>query len=184
MGKNKIIFLSIIFLVYFLITGLLKWGVVFFNLGYLFLLLGGALGIFLLDIDHFLYVFYTRPEEQLSIDSRKLLAEKKYKETVLFILDHADLRKELVLHSAIFAPILFLLAVFIVTSSGSIFGSGLVLGLFLRYILDTTDLYMKDKEFLKERLFWNFSKVDIKILKTFFGLLILAFVFSSALFLK
>jgi|GEM_PF-1316851 len=169
--------------IFFLLLSFLKWGISF-PLGTLLFVLGGIFGYILLEIDQFLYVFYTRPEEINSVTAIQLFKNRRYKEMVFFVLSHRDERKQLILHSAIMAPVLFLLSVFIITSSGSIFGMGLVLGIFLRYILDLGFLYKQGSFILKEKFFWQVKgEIDDKNQKIYLLLILFGFIFSSLLFL-
>lgn len=170
--------------IYFLLLSLLHWGLRF-DWGVSGFMVGGILGIMLLDIDRFLYVFYTRSEEESSKIIRQIFKEKRYKEGIISLLNGMGERTELVLHSAIFGPVIFILAIFALTSSGSMVGAGVTLGAYLRYLIDIESYYKKNPEFLNKRLFWQLKmEISERAKNTFLLLLLLGFLISSIMFIR
>lgn len=97
---------------------------------------GGVVGTFLPDIDHVLYVFMLKPYELTSQRIKFLLQRRDIKRVVELLYDTRSERKGLIFHTAGFQLIFLLLTFWVVTSSGSIFGRGLVLAFSLHFLID------------------------------------------------
>lgn len=144
------------------VLSLLKFG---FNFYWqeLLVLIGGCLGIFLLEVDYLLYAFVTRPDDPLSFKAQESLRIKNYKGVYRDIEEIKKQGKEFILHSYLFGPVIFVLTLFALTSSGSYLGVGLTMGMFWRYAQETLNLYLghfKDGGF-KERIFWNLKNIEV-----------------------
>lgn len=96
---------------------------------------GGLIGLFMPNLDHLLYVFVFRPMDLTSQRVRLLINEKRYKEALILLYDTKDERKDLIFHSTNFQLIFAVLTFWVISSSGSLFGKGLVLGFYLSLVL-------------------------------------------------
>jgi len=130
-----------------------------FNL--IFLWLGGLLGVFLVDLDHWLYLLVAQPQELTSLRVKKLLAEKKYKEAFVLVTDTTGERMKLSLHNVLTQIILLVFGFFVLTSTQNLFGAGLVLGVSLHLLKDEVqDLLAGKDEHLRQWLWWPI-KIDL-----------------------
>ncbi|MBU0569952.1 hypothetical protein KKB40_04190 [Patescibacteria group bacterium] len=118
---------------YFLFISLFRhW----FPLDFLPFWFGGIIGTILPDVDHLLYVYFLKPKEAVSQNVSSLISEKKVKESWDVLADTRTQRSELIFHTAYFQVIFLALTLWVVTSSGSLFGRGLVLAFSLHILID------------------------------------------------
>lgn len=108
----------------------------YFALGYIVFWLGGVVGTILPDIDHLVYVYFLRPYELTSQRSQYLMAKKEFLKTFGLLAVTRSERKHLVFHTALFQIIFMTLTFLVLTSTGSIFGRGLVLAFVLHLLVD------------------------------------------------
>ena len=114
----------------------------YFSLNYWPFWIGGLVGTFLPDIDHLLYVFVFNP---LDLTSQRIIyyfKNKQYKEGLQFLYQTKEERTELIFHKVNFVLIFAVLTFWVMSSSGSLFGRGLVMGFWLHL---TSDYYKKYK---------------------------------------
>ena len=143
--KKDVLNYSIYFFVYFLFITLINKLFSFSNWP---LYVGGIVGLVLPNLDHLLYCFVFKPFELTSIRAKALITEKRYKEAIVFLYSTKDERKDLIFHSLNFQLIFAVLAFWVVSSSGNLFGRGLVLGFSLNEVVF---IY---KNFLDKKYFW------------------------------
>ena len=117
--------------------------------------LGGFLGVFLIEIDHFLYVLLSNPHELTGQRVKRLLEQKNFKQIIPLVFDTYEERKRLAFHNALFQVILYALCFFTVTSTDNLFGSSLLMVMSLMILKDEITDWLKDKEqSLNNWLFW------------------------------
>lgn len=133
MKKEAAIHLIFLFFFFVLFTLFNGWYTDFI---YLWFWLGGILGTFLLDIDHFVYALFLNSHELTSQRAAYLMKQKRFGETVDLLARTKHERTRAILHSIEFEVVFFILALFVVTSSGSLFGKGLVLGVIIHFLVD------------------------------------------------
>lgn len=106
--------------------------------------LGGVIGVFLPDIDHVLYVLFLRPQELTSQRVSFLVNKKDFWRAIEILYDTRGERRGLIFHTILFQLIFLVLTFWMMSSSGSIFGKGLVLSFALHLsvdqIVDLTEL--------------------------------------------
>lgn len=124
MKKSIINNLTYFFLYFIFITLINK----LFSFSHILLYLGGLVGLFLPNLDHLLYVFIFRPFELTSQRIKLLINEKRYKEALILLYQTKEERVDLIFHSLNFQIIFTILTFWVISSSGSIFAKGLVLG--------------------------------------------------------
>ncbi len=131
---KKEIFVHFAFLISFfiIISVLRKW----FMLSYWPFWAGGIVGTILPDVDHLIYVYFLRPHELTSQRVSQMLSRRDIKGIFSLLADTRSERTKLIFHSAFFQGIFLILTFLVVTSSGSIFGRGLVLAFFLHLAID------------------------------------------------
>lgn len=161
--QNELASHLFVFLVYFLALTILRFK---FDFGLLWIWIGGLLGTFLLDVDHLLYWFWTHPEKEDSVRAKEIIKNVKIirvNQVIRVIHDLYVLLKEnhqshnrLTFHTVTFQIILLVLSVYMLSSSGSYFGSGLVLAMNLHLLKDVwRDYFVKGKEGLADWFLWQ-----------------------------
>lgn len=159
---NHIIF----YFSFFLLVTLLKQ---YFSFSSLFFWAGGLIGTFLPDIDHILYVFVFKPFELTSQRSVAYFKQRRYIEAMSLLYDTRLERKDLIFHTLNFLIIFGVLTFWVVSSSGSLFGRGLVLGFWLHLGVDYLKRYLEGETILADRQ---------KSLSLVIGLFLLLFIFG------
>lgn len=106
-----------------------------FNLSYWPFWIGGIVGTLLPDIDHILYL-YLRPQELTAQRVGFLINKHEIKRVFTLLYETRSERKDLIFHTAFFQIIFLVLTFWILTSSGSFFGKGLVLAFSLHLLVD------------------------------------------------
>jgi hypothetical protein len=99
-------------------------------------IIGGIIGTILPDIDHVIYVYYLRPYE---LTSQRVMFEAKKGNlwaTWDLLSSTRSERTNLILHSVLFQILFTILSFLVITSSGSLFGKGLVLAFLLHLLVD------------------------------------------------
>lgn len=107
-----------------------------FDISYWPFLVGGILGTLLPDIDHLIYVYFLSPQDLTSQRVSYLLNKRDIGRSLSLLYETRSERKGLIFHSTVFQIIFWILTFLVVTSSGSIFGRGIVLAFSLHLILD------------------------------------------------
>ncbi|PIQ70118.1 hypothetical protein COS55_02355 [Candidatus Shapirobacteria bacterium CG03_land_8_20_14_0_80_40_19] len=145
---NEILSHLIVTLIYFVLVSVLRWQL---NWDLLGLWLGAFLGTFFLDIDHLIYWFITNPEKSDSIEAKK----GKIKDWLRILKENHTSHTRLVFHSAVGQAVLLVLAFYLLTSGGSIFGSAFIVSINLHLLKDEWFDFQKDKVHLADWLFWQ-----------------------------
>lgn len=125
---NNIIFL----LLYFLLITLVKR---YFSFNYWQFWIGGLIGLFLSNVDHLLHVFIFKPYELTSQRVTSLINSKRIKEALILLYDTKNERTDLIFHSINFQIIFLVLTFWLISSSGNLFGRGLVLSFLLNLVI-------------------------------------------------
>lgn len=131
--KREVLIHSSFLITFFIFMHLFKrW----FSFSYYPLWVGGILGTILPDIDHLLYVYFLKPQEPLSVKVRQMFKSKQYVFAIKLLESERGKLVGLIFHSAGFQILFLVLAFLVITSSGSIFGRGLVLAFSLHLLVD------------------------------------------------
>ena len=124
------------------------------------------------DLDHLFYIYVLRPGETASQKVSSLISEKKVVQSWNVLTETRIKRPELIFHTAYFQIIFLVLALWVVTSSGNLFGRGLVLAFSLHLLVDqlidrmelknlnnwfAKILTLNDKEYRRWYLIANFA---------------------------
>ncbi len=120
------------FLSFFIFVSIIKG---YLNFSYYSFWLGGIIGTFLPDIDHLLYL-YLRPQELTAQRVGFLIDKREVKRVVTLLYETRGERKNLIFHTAFFQIIFVILTFWMLSSSGSLFGKGLVLAFSLHLLID------------------------------------------------
>lgn len=106
-----------------------------FTLPYLPFWLGGLFGLFLPDLDHLIYI-YTKPNELTSKRVNYLADKKELVRAISLLYDTRNERKNLIFHTVFFQVLFVILTFWIMSSSGSLFGRGLVFSFSIHLLVD------------------------------------------------
>ena len=180
--------------VYFLLVAIARWR---FDLSLIWLWLGAFLGTFLLDIDHLLYWFVTHQEEEDSKEAERIVRDKmratkgfgRIKEIIkdfyaLLQRVHSS-HSRLIFHSVVGQTILFVLAIYIVTSGGSVLGSALIMAANLHLLKDEWADFGRNKDHLADWLFWQIREPKLReYLKEYLVGVTLVFLILTGLLIK
>ena len=152
--------------IYFVFATTLNWPI---QLPWGFFLLGLILGNLILDLDQFIYCYFQAPHEFASQRFKRLLNLNRFRESLIYALQTAHERKRTVFHSAFFQMIFLVAVLFVLTSSGSFLGKGLVMGLFLQMlVVQGRELQTEGK---MDRWFWQLRTIPSpRIQKLYFGI--------------
>jgi hypothetical protein len=108
----------------------------YFSLGSWSFWLGGLVGIFLPDLDHIIYVYFVQPQELTSLRVNHLVGKKDLRRGVELLYETRGERRGLIFHTVFFQLIFLVLTFWMMSSSGSLFGKGLVLSFALHLSID------------------------------------------------
>ena len=128
-GFNKFIAVVVLLIVLTLVK---SW----FSFSYALVWLGVLVGFYLPIIDHIIYAYVLRPELEVSGHIRSLISIKKVRELVSYINQTESERQKLIIHTCYFQVVFLILTFFILTSSSSLFGRGLVYGFSLALFVE------------------------------------------------
>jgi hypothetical protein len=98
--------------------------------------LGGLIGSLLPLLDHLVYVFFLAPQELSSQRAIYLIRNKNFTGALRLLIETRQERKNLVFHSNTFLVVISILTFWILSSSGSLIGTGLVLGAVIYLLVD------------------------------------------------
>lgn len=120
-------------LVFFTLTTLVKG---YLNLSFWPFWVGAIIGTILPDVDHLMYVYLLNPQDLTSQRVNYMIGKRELFASWNLLASTRSERTELILHTAIFQVIFVVLAFLVITSSGSIFGRGIVLAFLLHLLVD------------------------------------------------
>lgn len=123
----------IFWLIFFIAIILLKH---YFNLSYALFVVGGLIGVVLPDVDHLIYAYFVKPQDLTSQRINYLVNKNEIKRTVELLYETREERRELIFHSIFFQAIFLVLMFWVLSSSGSLLGRGLVLSFMLHLSVD------------------------------------------------
>lgn len=158
--NNEVFSHLLVTFIYFFLVSVLRWKL---DWGLWGLWSGALLGTFFLDIDHLVYWFVTNTEKEDSKEAKEIvggfgeirdirgIGKKLY---ILLQKVHFS-HTSLIFHSVIGQVILFILAIYVLTSGGSVFGSGFIMAVNLHLLKDEWTDFIKDKDHLRNWLFWQ-----------------------------
>lgn len=94
------------------------------------------------DLDHLIYVFFLGPQELTSQRVSFLWGKGEYKRLIELLYETRGERKGLIFHTIFFQAIFLILTFWMMSSSSSLFGRGLVLSFALHLSVDQlVDIY-------------------------------------------
>lgn len=102
----------------------------------LFFLIGVGGGFLLHLVDYFLFLYYGDPNLPVVNYGQQLFKNKKFFQLVGYALSRRKLMTSLLSRSLLFLGVLIPLSFFVITSTTSFFGKGLILGIMLHVVWD------------------------------------------------
>ena len=180
MFKKEIISHFLVTLAWLVVISLLRW---YLKWNLVWLWLGGFVGTFLLDIDHFFYWFFYHPEKEDSKIALELWKKGDFRKLVMLMAEYHTTHTRLIFHTALFQVIFLIFSFFIFTTSGSFFAAGLVAGMNLHLLKDEWgEILEKKGEHLNDWLFWQVKR-KISLREQGIYLIIVSLVFGLLSFL-
>jgi hypothetical protein len=172
--KKELITQLVFFISFFFIISIIKrW----FSPIYLLFWGGGLFGLVLPIADHFLYAYLLRPNELVSERIRSMVRGREYRSVVTYAISTKRERSKLIFHTAYFQIVFTVLAFFVITSSGSLFGRGLVLAFLLHLLIEQLTDFMDKHDtaswFKEVSIEMDYDKTRIYILANVLLLLFL-----------
>lgn len=140
-------------LVIFLFKGLLPLNDFSHYLNWIGWFLGVIVGVLLLFIDRIVYT-YSYPGTQIAQQFSWYWQQKKYLSALTLLYDRRLEAERLTFRSSLFIIMWIPLAFFAITSTNSLFGKGVVMGIMLHILNDSWRLQKIDPRRLHLRLFW------------------------------
>lgn len=161
-------------LVWLAIITLLRWH---WRWSLIWLWLGGMAGTFLLEIDHLLYTLVVYPEEAISKQVKQFLTQRQVRKSLVLLATTSRERVRLTFHTALFQPVLYVVCFFVLTSTGSLFGAGLVMAMALHLLREEISFLLQGKEEdLQRRFFWQIKTgISLRNQKFFVIFMLLVF---------
>jgi len=139
--------LFILIEIFWLIGGIFS----FLRAGKLFI--GLLLGTFVLDADHLVYWFFLYPNLGESQEAKKFWQQGKWRQLLALLAQTHKSHTSLIFHHFIFQAALTVLTVFILTSTVSVFGQGLILAIDAHLLTDQWLDWRQDPRHLQKWLF-------------------------------
>lgn len=124
---------------------------------YLQFLLGFVFGFLIFILDRFLHVFFIQPESEFSQQVKARWNERNFKEVVQLFVVARQQQQELMTRSVLFFIVYIGLAIYILTSTGSVVGMGLILGIGLHFCLDFWR-YRQNEVRFHQQFLWQLKK--------------------------
>ncbi|OGD62956.1 hypothetical protein A2160_04290 [Candidatus Beckwithbacteria bacterium RBG_13_42_9] len=147
-------------------------------------LLGGFIGRWLLSLDRLVDVYLTHPETQLSNYVRYYLQKGQFRWAWATLEKRKQEQQRLTFRSALFQAVWVGLVVFVATSTSSLLGKAIVMGLGLHLLLDEWKDYLTNPKVLSQWLFWQIKReVSLTEEKIFLWLVTGVFLFATLLLL-
>ncbi len=115
--------------------------------------LGLAAGTFILDLDHLIYWFFLNPRLSESKKAKKLWTEAKFGKLIKLLEETHETHTSLVFHHIYFQTLLLALTLFVLSSTASPAGKGLVLGASVHLLVDQIKDFRTDYRHLSDWLF-------------------------------
>jgi len=151
------------------------------------LLFGLIIGTFIIDTDHLVYWYFLKPSLEESGEAKGLISQKKYKQVLSILSQNHKSHTSLVFHHFIFQAVLLVVSFFVISSTTSILGAGLVLAMSGHLLVDQFFDLKVNPDHLKSWLFARSPFSDLPLphswLKAYFSFYCLAFLLLIYFFL-
>lgn len=170
MIKKELTSHYLVTLAWLVIISLLRWR---WNLELIWLWLGGLVGTMILDLDQVFYALLIYPEEE----ALKFWRQRRIKALLEYLAETCSQRRKLTFHNALFQVGFLVFSFWVLTSTGGLFGKGLVMAANLHLLKDEFHLFLQGREEeLRRWLFWPIKReVSFGEQKVFVVLMTLVF---------
>lgn len=121
-------------------------------------ILGAGIGWLVAWADKIAFVYILHPEAQVSQYFQYQVKQKNWKGAWESLKTRGKEMNKLTTRSVLFQLTWVVLGVFAITSVGSWFGRALVMAVGARILYEEWQEYFKDKNLLKQRLFWQIKR--------------------------
>lgn len=152
MKKEALLHFSVLIIYFVLITLYKRW---FDSPVYLLFWIGGIVGTLLPDFDHLIYSYISRPHDLTSQRARLMISSREVGKAADLLAITRYERSSPIFHTAFFQIFFTAFTFFVITSTGSLLGRGLVLAFLLHLTVDQTKDYL-DTDSL-DRWFYNLN---------------------------
>lgn len=123
------------------------------------IVIGGTIGWWLLPIfDKIAYIYILHPEAQISQYLKYEIGKRQLKTAWQTMKLRKTEFDKLTTRGILFQAVWLVLVIFVLTSTASLLGKALVIGLGLRILFEEVKEYLKDKNLLKQHLFWQVKR--------------------------
>jgi len=122
------------------------------------IILGALIGWLIPWLDKIAYIYILHPEAQVAQYVKYQIDQKQWRAAFNSLNRRAKDFDQLTTRGILFQLAWVVLAFFAVTSAAGWFGKTLVLTLGLRILLEEWSEYVKDREVLKQKLFWQIKR--------------------------
>lgn len=164
-------------LAYAVLVSLIHWQL---RSSLIFFWLGIFLGNILLGLDSILYCYLRAPHEFTSQRVRRLFTQRQFREGFLLLSETQGERDRMIFHSVLFQLILLIVSFFVLTSTSSLLGKGLVLGLLLHSLADQWAELKKKGQL--ESWFWQFKVIPNAGFQKFYFIILAVLFLAFSLF--
>lgn len=131
--KRQLLIYIVSFLIFFVLISLARgW----FSTVFLAFWIGGLIGAILPDVDHLIYIYFLKPHELTSQRATRMLSRGEVWSTLNLLATTRSERTNLIFHNAAFQIIFLIFSFFVLSSSGSFLGRGIVLSFLLHLLVD------------------------------------------------
>jgi hypothetical protein len=135
-------------------------------------LAGGLVGWQLPKLDQLLWVWFTYPQDKISLYIKSLVSQKKIKQLISELASYKSSQLHLTSRSFLFQLAWVALAIFTITSTASNFSKGLIMGLGLYLLFDNWQDQAKNPTILNSWLFWQIKRpVSLEEQKWYLGIM-------------
>ncbi|MEI8067744.1 MAG: hypothetical protein WCG91_02190 [Candidatus Shapirobacteria bacterium] len=155
------------------------------NIEIIYLFIGLLAGSFFLDIDHFIFWFFLKPNIEESRLVQSAFEKKDIKSVIsIFESTHKN-HHNLIFHHYFFQVVLILISFFIFTSSNNTLIKAFLLALNIHILTDEIIDFYNDKKYLQKWLFAREGKqLSIDSLKYYILTFVILIIFFTILLLK
>lgn len=143
-----------------------------------FLWIGLFLGNFLYHLDHLIYCLIQAPYEFTAQRIKRMIEQKQYRQSLDLLMGSEGERKKTIFHSVVFQVGLVVACFLILTSSSSLLGKGMVMGLLLHSLVEQGSALVKRETI--DDWFWQ---IKAQIPQTTQAIYFFSLVFISSIFI-
>lgn len=140
--RKEILIHSISFIAFFALITILHKS---FTPVFIMFWIGGVVGTLLPDIDHLIYVYFLKPHELTSQRTSHLINQGALEQGVNLLVATSSERTNMIFHSLWFQIVFLALTFWVVSSTGSLFGHGLVLAFSLHILTDQLKDFLQNQ---------------------------------------